>query len=300
MRPGARSRLRVGAGLALAALLALPSAASAKDGLDLMVRFPAGNGYTISVGGYEATAFIGASRSAGTPRDRSVSSTYVARGKVTPTSLEADFGSFGHASLRFKPSSRVIQTKPQQHCIGPDHYTIRSGVYVGSVRFRGEGGYASASVKRIKGKEITPAQLRCFGSIASILRELGYAPNPVKKRPKVTKLVAGWREAVSATTLEVSRKRDATRFFAATQHTEGQLAIYRTAYAKAPSAAFTANGPLSSASLTPPAPFSGSGSFQRGPQGSKLWTGSLSVSFPGASHIPLTGPQFKTQLTRSW
>jgi hypothetical protein len=300
VRPGARSRAGVAAGLVLAALLLLPPLASAKEGLELMVRFPAGNGYTVSVGGYEATAFIEASRSVGTPRRLAVSSTYVARGKVTPASIEADFGKFGHAALRFHPSGQVVRTKPQRHCIGPDHYTIRSGVYVGSVRFHGENGYTSASVHRVKGKEITPGQLRCFGSLASILRELGFGANPAKKRPKVTKLVADWRQAVTATSLEVSRKRDATQFFAATQHTEGQLAIYRTAFAKAASAAFLANGSLSSASLTPPAPFAGSGSFRRGPQGAKLWTGSLSVSFPGAPHVPLTGPQFNTQLTRSW
>jgi hypothetical protein len=286
--------------IASMALLAVPAMASAKNGLDLMVRLPASNGYTISLGGYEATAFISASRSVGTPRRRSASSTYVVRGKVSPTSIEANFGQFGHASLRFHPSGPAVRTKPQHHCVGPDHYTIRSGVYVGSVSFRGEGEYASAQVRRVKGKEITPKQLLCFGSIDSILREQGFAVGPEKKTPKVTRLLAGRREATAATYLEATRKRGAARFLAATQHTEGRLAIYRTAYVRAPSKVFSANGSLSSASLSPPAPFSGAGSLQRGPQGAKLWTGSLSVSFPGEPHVPLTGPQFKTQLTRSW
>jgi hypothetical protein len=284
----------------LAVPFVAPATASAKNGLDLMVNFPAKHGYTISLGGYEATAFISASRSVGTPRRRAISSTYVVRGKITPTSIEADFGRFGHASLRFHPSGLVTRTKSQHHCLGPDHYTIRSGVYVGSVTFQGEGGYASAKAHRIKGKEVTPEQLLCFGSIDSILREQGFSVGPKKKKPKVTKLSAGRREATTATYLEATRKRGSTRFLAATQHTEGRLAIYRTAYVRTSGPAFSANVPLSSARLSPPAPFSGSGSFQRGPQGAKLWTGSLSVSFPGEPHVPLTGPQFKTQLTRSW
>jgi hypothetical protein len=289
----------VACGLAVLALLALPATASAKNGLDMLVRFPGSNGYTISVGGYEATAFVSASRSVGTPRRRATSSTYVVRGQVTPTSIKADFGEFGHASLRFRPSGPVTRTKPQRHCVGPDHYTIRSGVYVGSVVFRGEGGYAKAHVHRVQGEEITPAQLRCF-TIDSILRELGLGTGPSKKKPKITKLLAGRREAVDAVYFEASRKRGTTRFTASAQHTEGQLAIYRTAYVKAAHTTFAANLPLSSASLSPPPPFSGTGTFRRGPQGAKLWTGTLSVSFPGEPNVPLTGPQFETQLMRSF
>jgi hypothetical protein len=291
------SRAAVVLGLVSATLSVAPATAVAKNGLDLMVSFPAGNGYTIGLGGYEATAFISASRSVGTPRRRAISSTYVVRGEVSPTSIKAKFGQFGHASLRFRPSGRVFRTRPQDHCLGADHYTIRSGVYVGSVSFRGEAGYASAKVHRIKGREVTPRQLLCFGSI---LREQDFSVASKKKKPRVTKLLAGRREATTATYLEATRERGFSRFLAATQHTEGRLAIYRTAYVRTSSPTFSADAPLSSASLSPPAPFNGSGSFQRGPHGAKLWTGSLSVSFPGEPDVPLTGPQFKTQLTRSW
>jgi hypothetical protein len=291
-------------GLALilsAVVLGLPAAASARNGFDLYLQIPADHGYTVSFGGYDATAMIAASRSLRQPRRYAVSSTYVARGRVSPTSIEADFGAFGHASMRFRPSGQVTRTKPRRHCLGPDHYTIRSGVFVGSVRFRGEDGYTSATAHRIKGKAVTPAQLVCFGSLESLLREYGLGGGvPEKKKPKVTRLFAHWREAVAATYFEASRKRDVARFQAATERTGGKLAIYRSAYVKAPAPAFGASLALSKASTQPPAPFSGSGTFQHGPQGAKLWTGSLAVSFPGEPDVPLTGPQFDAQLTRSW
>lgn len=72
------------------------------------------------------------------------------------------------------------------------------------------------------------------------------------------------------------------------------------AYAYAPASAFATDDSLSFADITPPYPFSGTGSIQRTPDGAPIWTGSLAVSAPGATNLPLTGPLFKTQLTRSW
>lgn len=294
-----RGRTRTLLLLGLVALLALPAGAAAKDGLELDLHLPGSHGYRIEVGGYAATAFVSATRSAGAPSALGATSTYIARGSVTPTSMRASFGSLGRVSLRFHPTGPVTRTRPRRHCLGPDHYTIRPGVFVGTVRFRGEDGYVTAWAHRIPGKSVTPPELTCFDSIGSILREFGFA-GAGKAKPKVTRLRAGWREAVGATYLEAHRRRDRTTFAAVRQLTEGRLAIYRSAYAKAPASSFGAKLSLSQATIRPPAPFSGVGLFRRDPHGAKLWSGSLAVSFPGEPNVPLTGPQFRTQLTRSW
>ncbi len=286
--------------LGLAGLLALPQAAAAKNGLELDLRLPGSHGYRIEVGGYQTTAFVSAGRSVGSPRRLATTSTYIARGKVSSTSIEASFGSLGRVSLHFHPTGPVTRTRPHRHCLGPNHYTIRPGVFVGTVRFRGEDGYASAEAHRISGKSVTPPELVCFDSIHSILREFAANPPGGKKKPKVTRLRVGWRGAVGAAYLEAQRKRDQATFVAVDQLTEGKLAIYRSAYVKGPASSFGAQASLSQASFSPPAPFSGTGLFRRDPQGTKLWTGSLAVSFPGEPDVPLTGPQFRTQLTRSW
>jgi hypothetical protein len=299
----ARARRRRVGGLLLLGLAALlvPSAtAAAKNGLELDLHLRGTHGYRIEVGGYDTTAFISASRSVGTPRRLETTSTYIARGKVSTTSVEASFGSLGHVSLRFQPSGPTIRTRPHRHCLGPDHYTIRPGVFVGTVRFRGEDGYATAVTHRVRGKSVTPPELFCFDSIQSILREFGLRAPSKKKRPKVTRLRAGWREAVGATYLEASRKRATATYVVVHQQTEGKLAIYRSAYAKAPASSFGAQSSLSQATFRPPAPFSGVGLFRRDPNGAKVWSGSLAVSFPGEADVPLTGAQFKTQLTRTW
>lgn len=286
--------------LGLAALLALPATAAAKNGLELDLRLPGSHGYRIEVGGYETTAFISASRSAGTPRKLQETSTYIARGKVSATSIKASFGRLGSVSLRFRPTGPATRTRSRRHCLGPDHYTIRPGVFVGTVRFRGEDGYATAQAHRVKGKAVTPPELVCFDSIDAILREFGFRPPGKRKKPKVTRLQAGWREAVDATFLEARRKRDQATFVAVRQLAKGRLAIYRSAYARAPASSFGAQASLSQATFRPPAPFSGVGLFRRDANGAKLWGGSLAVSFPGEPAVPLTGTQFRTQLTRSW
>jgi hypothetical protein len=74
--------------------------------------------------------------------------------------------------------------------------------------------------------------------------------------------------------------------------------IIRIAGASAPSGDFVFDNAFSSATLTPPAPFSGSAIFQRNADGTISWAGSLAVSFPGMPDVPLVGPQFETTLGR--
>jgi hypothetical protein len=80
---------------------------------------------------------------------------------VSPTSVEADFGEVGSVAMRFRPSGRMTHSRRHRGCVGPDRYTIRFGVFTGSIRFRGEGGYTSADVHRVKGRQVTPRLLAC-------------------------------------------------------------------------------------------------------------------------------------------
>jgi len=89
-------------------------------------------------------------------------------------------------------------------------------------------------------------------------------------------------------------------YLAEMEQTVGSLGVFRGVAVRASPATFAFDSALSSAAVTPPAPFSGSGSFQRGLTGAKSWTGPLAVSFLGAPDVSLTDPRFKTQLTRSW
>ena len=69
--------------------------------------------------------------------------------------------------------------------------------------------------------------------------------------------------------------------------------------ARGASSAFGSDDILSSATVAPPPPFSGTGTFGHGP-GGKSWDGSLVVSFLGAPRVPLTGPSFAAWLARGF
>jgi hypothetical protein len=291
-------RLRgvLGFALAVAILLAAPATALAGGGFDLRFHLLTGDGYKMTVGGYDATATLGVVKS--TPGLHAWS-TYVARGKVSPTAIHARFGALGRVDMRFQSSGGVTHGRRHRHCIGPDRYTIRPGAFVGSIRFRGEGGYTSAKVHRVKGKVVTPRILRCFDSLFDEL-EGGGQRHGAKNRPKVTRLYSFMRSGLTAIFFAANERGGKAGFVAEIEQTVGSLGVFRGVITRASPATFAFDNALSSAGVTPPAPFSGSGSFQRGPTGAKSLTGSLAVSFPGATNVPLTDPRFKTQLTRSW
>jgi hypothetical protein len=279
-------------------LLPAPSGALAGGGFDLSFRFTASDGYKITVGGYDATAALTATKPHPS-RGRKAWSTYVVRGKVSPTTIHAGFGALGRVDMRFHPSGSVTYGRRHRHCIGPDRYTIRPGVFVGSVRFHGEDGYTSANVHRVKGDVATPRFLRCLDSLSEQFERAGQTKS-AEKKAKVTAFSAFMRSGLTAMLFGVSERHGKAGYLAEIEQTVGSLGVFRGVFLQASPATFAFDNALSFASVTPPAPFSGSGSFQRTPTGAKSWTGSLAVSFPGAPSISLTDPRFHTQLTRSW
>jgi hypothetical protein len=281
----------------IAIVLALPASALAGDGFDLKFRFAAGDGYKITVAGYDATAVINATKSDGA-KGRAWS-TYVARGKVSPTAIHAGFGALGQVDMRFHRSGTVRYGRRHRDCIGADRYTIQPGVFVGTVRFRGEGGYTSADVHRVRGKVVTPRFLRCFDSLFEEFERLRHR-KPPKDKPKVTRLSAFARSGLTAMLFGASERAGRAGYLAEIEQTVGSLGIFRGVFVHGSPATFAADSALSSAGVTPPPPFSGSASFRREPTGAKSWSGSLAVSFPGAPDVSLTDPRFETQLTRSW
>ncbi|HEX5375898.1 MAG TPA: hypothetical protein VFW48_07045 [Solirubrobacterales bacterium] len=221
---------------------------------------------------------------------------YVARGIVTPRRIKASFGRFGRIAVRFRPSGRVTKSASRRHCRGPDRYTNRFGVFVGNVRFTGEQGYVAVRAHRAKGRIRSPLRLRCSsrGFRASSPR---YA-RPVRGGPSFpfSVLQAGHRKALAATEFLALQIGDRTLYLALTEKSLGSVAVVRYALAAAPSRSFVRNEALTSARLSPPAPFSRTGSYAAAPDGTKSWAGRLAVSFPGAPRVPLAGSQFWVDL----
>jgi len=67
------------------------------------------------------------------------------------------------------------------------------------------------------------------------------------------------------------------------------LTIYRQVSVPAPASTFRDAHP-ERLNLSPPPPFSGTGTLARTPESVFTWGGDLSVQFPGLDPIPLAGP----------
>jgi hypothetical protein len=221
---------------------------------------------------------------------------YVAHGTVTPGRIEAKFAGLGRVAMRFRPSGRVVKSKPLRHCNGARRYTRRFGTFAGAVRFTGEGRYVAVRAHRAKGVVRSPFRLDCasrnlHSHSTRLGRQVGRWPNFTP-----TILAAFWRQDVSSTDFFSFQIGQKTLYLAVTEESKGSMAEVRFAAVIAPSKTFVSDDALTSATVTPPAPFHDKGSYGAAPDGTKSWTGPLSVAFPGTPRFPLTGTQFEPLL----
>jgi hypothetical protein len=297
-----------------------------------VLRFENRDGYVITVlASRQTVALRVARRYSGDQRPRrALSTTYLAHGRATPTSIEASFGDRGRISLRFKPAGRGLRANRKAGCRRAGGFPIaRFGYFVGVLRFRGEDGYISATVHRVRGGAFSlaallacllgkgsagrsvvppsahlPFDLRPFG-VGS--RRYGGPPGAPGvdthpgRRPRRTALVSDLKLPISRTVFAaLGRESARARFLAFEAGSEGSVAIARIALASAPPSAFTSNDSLSRAMVSPPPPFSGTAAFDHGPGREKSWTGTLAVSFLGKPRVPLAGEPFQALLARNW
>ncbi len=225
------------------------------------------------------------------------SSTYSVAGAVSTKRVRADLGPYGRISLRFQPSGPAKEDKLFPGCHGrPD--TSQRGVFVGTIRFRGDGGFTEVDAERAKGKIGTAGSYSCKGG--------GHLPRPPHHAKKVEEV--SLKATTPHHTLDFSAaiqpQRDsfpgipAVEYSASSNQFCGRVAVSRSVSVGGEASSFVFDKPLSSATVTPPAPFSGSGTFSRDPAGgAATWTGNLAVAFPGLD-ATIVGDDFDAKLER--
>lgn len=224
---------------------------------------------------------------------------YVTRGTVTSRRIEASFGTLGDVELRFRPARHAGRHHTGRHC-QKRHRFARRGVFVGHLRFTGEDHYVAIRAHRAKGWTRQSAQVRChrhhhrgprIARRRAVDRPAGGSP-----APSYAALTAEWRHVVTSTGLLAVRVGAGTLALALAEESLGRMAKVHYAVSITNSAALVHDDALTSAKVRPPAPFSGKGLYRAAPDGTRTWSGSLTVDFPGAPRVPLTGSQFETRL----
>jgi hypothetical protein len=253
----------------------------------------ASNGYSIQVEGSGRRVTLSAAGPAGT-------ATYRVPGRVSTGGIAANFGKRGRVDVRFKPSRRKKVETPPNRCRGKARVT-RWGVFVGTIRFAGERGYTRLRRSRAPGRTRTISRWRCKP------RKNSGADKP----PGVFEQDDGGSDLI---VLEVSNRQNGLEVGAISAPVQGgeavslvaaglderrkRMRISRFALEFVEEEAFVVDDALTTATLAPPPPFAGVGTFQRGADASRIWSGSLSVMLPGTPRISLVGPSYRTRLFR--
>lgn len=245
------------------------------------------DGYKIGVSTFGSAVFLEVWRGGS---GRRVQTAYLARGVARPERLQATFGQFGEVRMRFRESRHKTRRGRVRTCRGANRFVKRRGVFRGNLRFRGEKGYVSVRIHRARGTVVTEApKCKRQGGGGGFDTPFASFSQPISA------LLAIARHKVNATAFFAVEDRRSTLFFASREESRGKLAIVRMAVLRRHSAIHT-NEALTSASLSPPAPFHGTGRYRAAADGSSAWSGNLSVDFPGQPRAPLTGPEFETFL----
>jgi hypothetical protein len=220
---------------------------------------------------------------------------YVVRGgPVAGGRVSARLGKRGTSDLRFVPVGKAETFKPPSWCKGPP-YRWQRGYLVGHFTFHGERDYTHARGHRLYAARDTWSSLRCH-----------YASGPDYHPDKEARAwVGAWSYQRKALHFGAALfHRDArprgrrVEFRASISDRSGRVRVEREVAVAGPEAdvVFPA-GPLSeAATVSPPAPFTGTATFTRTPESTFSWTGDLAVDFPGIDPVRLTGPRFGAQL----
>jgi hypothetical protein len=246
------------------------------------------NGYSISVFGIGKEVLL-------TARHGGSSASYSTRGLASPTRIKARFGHLGRVSVRFHSDSGPhLVPLPKGNCRGRGEIVDR-GHWVGRIEFEGEQAYTIVHASRARGKITKSLKQTCRGAgdgghglnlRVTMLSAVSEAGGPVFTAFKITSssypAVDG--SVFSATLFETRGRR---------------LSVFRSISADAKVDAFASTGKkghIESATVAPPAPFSGTATFQRTSGSKGTWSGSLVGDFLGRGEVALAGPEFSAEI----
>jgi hypothetical protein len=245
--------------------------------------------------------------------DRGEDAQYSVPATVTANSIRASFGKLGRIAVHFVPSGRERTVKVPAKCLKerPPAVTARLGRFVGTIDFRGEGGYTKVDARTAEGGigdplAALPGKIQCEfrQSNAAHQRELesvGLSASPHEGLTFGASRFFGELQELATKVGHLPPKGDRVLFLAIATEKKGKVTIFRSAGALGDLGNLLYDDSLTTGavSVPTPGPFTGSADFVRAADGSTSLTGSLAVSLPGLGTVPLTGgeAELATQAT---
>jgi hypothetical protein len=210
---------------------------------------------------------------------------YSAPADLTDEAIRSNLGRYGRINLRWVPDGRVREVRVRCRT-GVYKRFYDAGAYVGTLRFRAGGGFTSVRLHRIAWRRswyggTCPSDVSEGFPGPGVILEAGRSGNlfsPIHMF--VVKPEAGARVSYDLSDFRI----------------EDGIKLTRTAFASGAPKTLTVGPDWASGTISPPAPFFGSGLFERTEKAKGTWTGDLGVEFPDHTRLSLAGPGFEAIL----
>lgn len=209
---------------------------------------------------------------------------YSARGNLAGEGIRVDLGRFGRIDLRWKPNGQV---KERHGKCGhfPHDVFFDDGSYVGTVRLRGGDGFTAATAHRIRwSRSWYSSSSGCPFAVSE-----GF-PGP----GAILEVGQGEHRVHPVELFVVQNGPGAEVLYQASQSEKiGRISVSRHVTVAGGPKTITVGPGFQTGEVSPPAPFSGTGRFERTEHARGTWLGDLSVEFPDHTTVPLAGKSFE-------
>lgn len=218
---------------------------------------------------------------------------YTFGGRVSAAGIHAKIADLGVIDLRFEPSGKVRQGRPPGNCSGP-RATQLEGNFIGEFDFRAERDVAEVHLAQVKGSLAAPGW-RCHReSIEDFLQGV-----PDERTYTFLSALDSDRHLGFTAFTAVDPEHpelDGEEISASARTHRGALTVEHLAVALARNA-LSFDSALTSATVDPPRPFTGTATFCRTCEAASRWTGDLRVLLPGIGPpVKLTGSRYDASL----
>jgi len=208
---------------------------------------------------------------------------------VTEGSIQAPLGALGEITVTFHPSGEAKKERPE--CRGKP-YSVDSGYYEGTIDFHGEEDFTHIEATRVPGDLGFLVNFSCPGAGS------GGTRGPLEPGAKLDVNAQGSKLGPHLTIIKNQPKARA-HFEVEIAEVRDNVSIARFANLIAPANAFSYDSRVRTATIQPPAPFSGSAKFHRAAKPRTRWTGNLTVDLPGRAGVALTGGGLQAKLAHA-